>query len=90
MIMEYFLRLFVVLPLIGALAWGSLWLWKRVQIGLPLKPKTDRPVHVIDAVALGPNGKLLVVEFNGERLLLGVSRTGISRLAYAERVASDA
>ena len=90
MIFEYFLRLFLIIPLIGALAWGSLWLWKRVQIGLPPKPETDRPVHVIDAVPLGPNGKLLVVEFNGARVLLGVSRNGISTLASAERGVSDA
>jgi flagellar protein FliO/FliZ len=89
MILEYFLRLFLIIPLIGALAWGSLWLWKRVQIGLPLKPETVRPVHVIDAVALGPNGKLLVVEFNGDRLLLGVSRSGITRLASVEQDASN-
>lgn len=90
MILEYFLRLFLIVPLIGALAWGSLWLWKRVQIGLPMKPETDRPVHVIDAVPLGPNGKLLVVEFHGDRLLLGISRNGISRLASVEQGASNA
>ncbi len=90
MIFEYFLRLFLIIPLIGALVWGSLWLWKRVQIGLPMKPETDRPVHVIDAVALGPNGKLLVVEFQGDRLLLGVSRSGISRLASVEQGGSNA
>jgi flagellar protein FliO/FliZ len=48
---------------------------------LPVKPDTNRPVRVVDAVTLGTNGKLLVVEFNGDTLLLGVSRNGISRLA---------
>ncbi|MFN0047342.1 MAG: FliO/MopB family protein [Sphingorhabdus sp.] len=81
MIVEYLLRLFLVVPLIGGLAWGSLWLWKRLQLGLPVKPESNRPVRVIDAVTLGTNGKLLVVEFNGDTLLLGVSRNGISRLA---------
>jgi flagellar protein FliO/FliZ len=86
MILEYLLRLLIVVPLIGGLAWGSLALWKRVQLGLPVKPTSNRPVRIVDAVALGTNGKLLVVEFGGETMLLGVSRSGISRLG----VASDA
>lgn len=90
MIIEYFLRLFLLIPLIGGLAWGSLWLWKRVQLGLPVKPETSRPVRVLDAVALGTNGKLLVVEFNGDTLLLGVSRSGISRLSSGQTDAFDA
>lgn len=83
MIAEYLLRLFLVVPLIGALAWASLWVWKRVQLGLPVKPENSRPVRVIDAVTLGTNGRLLVVEFGGETLLLGVSRSGIVRLGSA-------
>lgn len=90
MIVEYFVRLFLLIPLIGALAWGSLWLWKRVQLGLPMKPENNRPVRVIDAVALGTNGKLLVVEFNGDTLLLGVSRSGISRLSSGQKGTFDA
>jgi flagellar protein FliO/FliZ len=81
MILEYILRLMLVVPLIGGLAWGSLWLWKRVQLGLPVKPENNLPVRVIDAITLGTNGKLLVVEFGSETLLLGVSRNGISSLA---------
>lgn len=83
MIFEYLLRLFLVVPLIGGLAWGSLWLWKRMQLGLPVKPENSRPVRIVDAVTLGTNGRLLVVEFGGETLLLGVSRSGISRLGSA-------
>jgi flagellar protein FliO/FliZ len=82
-IFEYLLRLFLVVPLIGGLAWGSLWLWKRVQLGLPVKPESSRPVRVVGAVTLGTNGRLLVVEFGGDTLLLGVSRSGISRLGSA-------
>jgi flagellar protein FliO/FliZ len=81
MIFEYFIRLFLVVPLIGGLAWGSLWLWKRIQLGLPVKPENIRAVRIVDAVPLGTNGKLLVVEFNGDKLLIGVSRNGISRLS---------
>lgn len=90
MILEYFIRLLLVVPLVGGLAWGSLWLWKRVQLGLPAKPQTSRPVQVVDALTLGSNGKLLVVEFNGDTLLVGVSRNGICTLASKRQGTSDA
>ena len=27
--LEYILRLLILLPIVGGMAWGSLWLWKR-------------------------------------------------------------
>jgi flagellar protein FliO/FliZ len=85
MILEYFGRLLLIMPLIGGMAWGSLWLWKKLQIGLPLQSQTARAVRVVDAVSLGGNGRLLVVEFGSERLLLGASRSGISILASTQQ-----
>ena len=41
---EYILRLLILLPLVGGMAWGSLWLWKRVQMGtlqLPASPRAS-------------------------------------------------
>lgn len=90
MILEYFGRLLIIMPLIGGLAWGSLWLWKRLQIGLPLTTQTARAVRVVDAVSLGGNGRLLVVEFGQDTLLLGASRSGISILASTEKDAPHA
>ncbi len=84
MIGEYLLRLFLLVPLIGGMAWGSLWLWRRVQLGLPVKPATDRPVRIVDIVTLGTNGKLAVVEFRGREILVGISRSGIATLAQSE------
>jgi flagellar protein FliO/FliZ len=81
MIGEYLLRLFLLVPMIGGLAWGSLWLWRRVQLGLPLKPAPDRAVRIVDVVTLGTNGKLAVVEFRGREILVGISRSGITHIA---------
>jgi flagellar protein FliO/FliZ len=78
MIFDYLLRLFVVVPVIGGMIWGSLWLWRRVQLGLPVKPAATRPVRIVDVVTLGTNGKLAVVEFGGQQILLGISRAGIT------------
>jgi len=90
MILEYFGRLLLILPLIGGMAWGSLWLWKKLQIGLPMTTASTRAVRVVDAVSLGGNGRLLVVEFGKDRLLLGASRSGISLLASTEQDTHDA
>lgn len=85
MILEYFGRLLLIMPLIGGMAWGSLWLWKKLQIGLPLQSQAARAVRVVDAVSLGGNGRLLVVEFGQDTLLLGASRSGINILASTEQ-----
>ncbi|WP_332817013.1 flagellar biosynthetic protein FliO [Sphingopyxis sp.] len=79
---EYILRLLILLPLIGGMAWGSLWLWKRVQMGVPLTgAKRPRAVEMVDVLPLGPGSKLAVVEFGGQQILIAVSRGGITRLA---------
>jgi flagellar protein FliO/FliZ len=89
-ILEYFGRLLLILPLIGGMAWGSLWLWKKLQIGLPLTAQSARAVREVDAVSLGGNGRLLVVEFGQNTLLLGASRNGISLLASTDQGVHDA
>ena len=47
--LEYILRLLILLPLVGGMAWGSLWLWKRVQMGVPLTggAKRARAVEMV-------------------------------------------
>jgi flagellar protein FliO/FliZ len=82
--LEYILRLLILLPLVGGMAWGSLWLWKRVQMGMPLAgggTKQGRPVEMIGVLPLGPGTKLAVVEFAGQQILLSVSRGNVTRLA---------
>ena len=81
---EYILRLVILLPLVGGLAWGSLWLLRKAQIGLPLSRNAqDRAVQVIDAVPLGTGNKLAVVRFDDRNLLVAVSRTQIILLSEA-------
>ena len=78
---EYFLRLLILVPLVGALAWGSLWLWKRVQLGLPAQRPVNRPAHIVDVLTLGTAGKLAVVAFGDRTLLVAASRSGVSLIA---------
>lgn len=77
---EYFLRLLFLVPLVGGLAFGALWLWRKAQPGMAGGAQRERLVKVVDAVPLGTSGRLAVVEFDGKRMLLAVSRTGISRV----------
>lgn len=77
---EYILRLVILVPLVGALAWGSLWLWRRVQIGLPAMRAPDRAVRIVDAVPLGTGSKLAVVRFDDRDLLVAVARGQITLL----------
>ena len=82
---EYILRLLILLPLVGGMAWGSLWLWKKVQMGTLQLPgqgaKRTRAIEMIDVLPLGPGTKLTVVEFAGQRILLSVSRGAVTRIA---------
>lgn len=78
---EYFLRLLLLLPLIAGMAWGSLWLWKKVQSGLPLHgAKRERLIELVDVLPLGPGSKLAVVDFAGQNILIAISRSGVTRL----------
>jgi flagellar protein FliO/FliZ len=85
MILEYFGRLLVVMPLIAGMVWGVLWLWKKFQLGVPMQTQKKRNVNVLESVSLGSNGRLLVVEFGREKLLVGVSRAGITLLTATEQ-----
>lgn len=79
--LEYFLRLLILVPLIGGLAWGSLWLWKRLQLGLPANSPVNKPARIVDVLTMGTAGRLAVVEFDGRTLLVAASRNGISLVA---------
>lgn len=80
MLGNYLLRLIVLLPLVAGMAFGALWLWRRVQPGLAMGQR-NRAVKLVDALPMGAMGKLAVVEFGGRRLLLAVSRGRIDKLA---------
>jgi flagellar protein FliO/FliZ len=79
----YILKLLILIPLVAGLAWGSLWLWRRAQQGIGGAGRRERLVTLLDATPLGATAKLAVVEFEGKRLLLAVSRTGVQLINEA-------
>lgn len=83
MMTAYILRLLILLPLVAGMAFGALWLWRRVQPGVAFGSRA-RAVKVIDAVPMGAMGRLAVVEFSGKRYLVGVSRGRMDLIAEGE------
>ena len=82
MFLDYLLRLLILLPLVAGLAFGSLWLWRRLQPGLAIGQR-ERAVKIIDAIPVGATGRLAVVEFANRRFLVSVSRGRIELIAEA-------
>lgn len=79
----YFLKLLILLPMVGGMAYGALWLWRKYQPGM-LGAQADRRIKLLEALPMGTFGKLAVVEFEGQRLLLSVTRNKIEKLAESD------
>lgn len=78
----YIIKLLVMLPLVGALAFASLWLWRKVQPGLA-GGHSERRLKLVETLAMGTTDRLALVEFEGKKLLLSVSRGRIELLSEA-------
>ena len=78
----YVLKLLVLLPLIGLLAWGSLKFAQKMQAKVTGAAGSKR-VRIIETVMLSPTRRLSVIEFRGREILVASSRTGLTRLAEA-------
>jgi flagellar protein FliO/FliZ len=79
MMTAYILKLLLMVPIVGGMAFGALWLWRKVQPGMAIGQR-ERLVNVVDGVPLGTTGRLAVVEFGDKRLLLAVSRGTVQLL----------
>ena len=79
----YLLKLLILLPLIGGMAWGSLKLAQRMQAKLGGAQSAAKSVRIIETTMLSPTLKLAVIEFRGREILVSASRTGLVRLAEA-------
>jgi flagellar protein FliO/FliZ len=80
MMIAYILKLILLVPLVGGMAFAALWMWRKVQPGMALRQQV-RLVKLVDAVPLGATGRLAVVEFGDRHLLISVSRGTIQLLS---------
>lgn len=84
----YFVKLLVLLPLLAGMIYGSLWLWRKYQPTM-LGAQDDRSIKIIEMLPVGTFGKLAVVEFDGKRLLVSMTRGRIEKLAEGAVVAVE-
>ena len=77
MMWSYILKLVILLPLVCGLLVGCLYAWRRLESRLP-RSQGERLVQVKETMMLSPGLKLAVVEFEGAKLLVSVSRTGVT------------
>lgn len=77
MMWSYVLKLVILLPLVCGLLIGCLYAWRKLEARLP-KHQGERLVQVKETMMLSPGLRLAVVEFEGRRLLLSVSRSGVN------------
>ena len=82
MMLDYVLRLLLLVPLVGGLAYGSLWLWRKLQPGIAIGNR-ERALKIVDAIPMGATGRLAVVEFANRHILISVSRGRIEKIAEA-------
>ena len=82
MMTSYVLKLLILVPLVCGMAFGALWLWRKVQQGMNLGQR-DRRLRLVEALPVGATGRLAVVEFADKQLLLSISRGRVELLSEA-------
>jgi len=89
--LEYLLRLALLLPLLGGLIWGSLWLTRYLQTRLHGAGGTGgaRHLQLVETSLIAPGMKLAVVRFHDREILLGCTRHGLVRLAEAAATGTE-
>jgi len=80
----YVLKLVILLPLVCGLMIGCLWLWRRLESRMPGQP-ANRMLKVSETMMVSPGTKIAVLEFEGRKLLVSVSRGGVSLIDRGER-----
>ena len=80
----YTLKLLVLLPLVCGLLIGCLYAWRRLESRLPGQPAT-RLLQVKETMMVSPGNRLAVLDFEGRRLLVAVSRTGVTLIDKSDK-----
>ena len=79
----YFAKLALLLPVLAALIWGSMWLVKR--LGTRLNPgQRSNGVRLIETMMVSPGVRLAVIKFHSREILVASSRQGLVRLAETD------
>ena len=84
MMWSYVLKLVVLLPLVCGLMIGCLYVWRRLESRMPGQP-ANRMVAVKETMMISPGLRLAVVEFEGRKLLVSVSRAGVTLIDKGDK-----
>ncbi len=76
----YILKLVIMLPLMAAMIVGALWLYRKYQPGLAQTAR-HRDLRLVETLSMGTSGRLAVVEFGEQRILLSATRGKIEQVA---------
>lgn len=80
----YLAKLLILLPILGLLIWGSLWLTKTMQGRIGNRPGAHGDLELIASKMLAPGLRVAVVRFKTREILLASSRQGIVPLCEVE------
>ena len=79
MMWSFILKLVVLLPLVCGLMIGCLYAWRKLESRMPGQP-SNRMLKVVETMMISPSVRVAVLDFEGRKLLVSVSRTGVSLL----------
>ena len=80
--LSYILKLLVLIPLVCGMAFGALYLWRKLQPGFAVGQR-DRRLRLVEALPVGAASRLAVVEFGDKQLLVAISRGRIELVSEA-------
>lgn len=78
----YLVKLLVLLPALGLLAWACLVLTRKMQERATLSPG-GRSLRIVETLMLSPTQRLAVIAFHDREILVVANRQGLTRLAEA-------
>lgn len=84
----YILKLVIMLPLMAGMIVGALWLYRKYQPGLAPGVK-QRDMRLIETLSMGTSGRLAVIEFGNQRILLSATRGKIEQIAAREMTEAE-
>jgi flagellar protein FliO/FliZ len=84
----YILKLVIMLPLMAGMIVGALWLYRKYQPGLATGVK-QRDMRLVETLSMGTSGRLAVIEFGSQRILLSATRGKIEQIAAREMTEAE-
>ncbi|OAO01828.1 FliO/MopB family protein [Parasphingorhabdus sp.] len=75
----YIIKLIIMLPLCGVLIYGSLWLYRKYQPKMMMRQNANM-LNIVETLPLGVQSKLAVVDFEGRKILVAITRGSITQI----------